>query len=117
MRGWAITVIGIAVMIAGIFVFGRYVLATANWTAIATSLAGLFLVSFGIRSAGVLKMSRSVFVAAGLFLLLLSVYALFRVEGRVSTAPQIAVLAVAGIALVAVGSRRISGAAGPARLR
>ncbi|MGH9195535.1 MAG: hypothetical protein ACRD1T_07335, partial [Acidimicrobiia bacterium] len=104
---WAVTGVGIGVMIVGITLFGRYVLAIENWPAIVTTLVGLFLVGFGFRSARGMAMNRSVLVSTGIFLLLLSAYALFRVDWRILAAPQTLLLVAAGIALVAIGSRRL----------
>lgn len=107
--GWIVTGFGIAVLAVGIALFGRYTLAIENWQAIGTTLIGLLLVGFGFRSIRGVAISRSVLVAIGVFLLLLSGYALFRVEWRISAAPEIIVLAVAGIAFVLIGNRQPRG--------
>lgn len=107
--GWMVTGLGIAVLAVGIALFGRHTLATENWQAIVTTMAGLLLVGFGFRSIRGVAISRAVLVAIGVFLVLLSSYALFRVEWRISAAPEIIVLAAAGIASILIGNRPLRG--------
>lgn len=109
--GWAVAAVGIAVSVVGVTLFGRYVLAFENWPAIVTSLVGLSLVAFGFRTARGVAGSRSILFAFGVFLLMIAGYALFRVEWRIWAAPQLLLLAVAGVALIFIGGRQARGTA------
>jgi len=104
--GWILVAVGVALLALGIYLFGTYVLAIHNWQAMLTSIAGLVVLTIGIRSTRGTGIGRAPLVALGVFLCLLAAYVLLRGEWDVSQVPESMVLFVAGVVLFLIGIRK-----------